>query len=533
MASTLEGLRESLARMPLGQKVRLGAGLLATAGLIWGLSLWATRVRYGVLFSGLRVEDAAPIVEALDGRHVPYRLASGGTSISVPAERVDQLRLELAGEGLPRGGGVGFEIFDKPSFGLSDFVQNVNYRRALERELARTIQGLDVVDSARVHLALPPKALFADERREPSASVVVRLKSQRSLSSNQVRAIGHLVASGVEGLDPARVSVIDGTGRMLSDGTAEQAEAGLSAAQVEAKRSLESNLESTLVALLEPLVGAGHVRARASVELNLARVERVEESYDPDSSVVRSEQKSKSRQTQSSASQGGIPGTASNLPPVEPPAPSAPDTRLNESQSSTLNYEINKVVATIAEPAGTLARQSVAVVVDHATEQASGADGNVTSRRVPRSDEEMRKITDLVRAAAGINVERGDTLIVENVPFDPATAAAIAGSAEDAPGLGLSLWLPTIARYAAPLLAVLLVILLVVRPGLAALRSLRAQAAPAGALPPTVAQLQAALATEPRAEDPAASLRRRLIEAARDNPEAAALVVRGWLSGQE
>jgi len=530
MASMIEGLRESLARMPLGQKVRLGAGVVATVGLVWGLSLWATRVRYGVLFSGLRVEDAAPIVEALDGRHVPYRLAAGGTSIAVPAERVDQLRLELAGEGLPRGGGVGFEIFDKPSFGLSDFVQNVNYRRALERELARTIQGLDVVDSARVHLALPPKTLFADERREPSASVVVRLKSARSLSSNQVRAIGHLVASGVEGLDPARVSVIDGTGRMLSDGTTEEAEAGLSAAQVEAKRSLEGNLETTLVALLEPLVGAGHVRARASVELNQARVERVEESYDPDSSVVRSEQKSRSRQTQSSASSGGVPGTASNLPPADAPQPAAPDTRLNESQSSTLNYEINKVVATIAEPAGTVIRQSVAVVVDHATTEAAGADGKVEARRVPRSEAEMRKITDLVRAAAGINANRGDTLIVENVPFDPTTAAALGGAAEDAPSLVR--WLP-LARYAAPLLGVLALILFVIRPGLAALRALRpVVAAPAG-LPPTVAELQAALSAEPSAQDPAASLRRKLIEAARDNPEAAALVVRGWLADRE
>ncbi len=525
MSAQLDALRQLLGRLTARQKVQIVLAVAATAGLVWAVSAYATRVRYAVLFSNLRSEDAAPVLAALKERRVPYRLGAGGTLVEVPVEQVDELRLDLAAEGLPRSGGVGFEIFDKPAFGMSDFVQNVNYRRALERELARTIQSLDVVDSARVHLALPPETVFAGERREPSASVVLKLKSGRSLSPNQVAAVAHLVASGVEGLDPSRVSVIDGHGRMLSDGGGPEEVETLSSAQLEAKRGLETSLEARLLSILEPVVGAGRVRARATVELSLARVQKVEESYDPDSAVVRSELKTRTRR--GSSGPGGVPGTASNLPGEPPPAVS-PAAGAEESQSSTTNFEISKTVATIAQPPGGVARQSVAVVVDNAVQESPGADGKVERRSVPRSEEEMRKISDLVRAAAGIVEERGDTLIVENIPFEtPAGGPA----SEEGPG-SADWWGPVlqIARYAVLPLAVLLIALLIVRPALSALRGLRAEPA-AGAGLPTVAELQARLA---RGElvaggGPSGDLRQRLLEAARDNPEAAALVVRGWL----
>lgn len=524
MADVVQNMRAGLSRLTPRQRTHIAVALVAIVGIVWGLSLWATRVRYGVLFTNLRGEDAAPVLSALKEKRIPYRLSAGGSVVEVPMERVDELRLELAGEGLPRAGGVGFEIFDKPSFGLSDFVQNVNYRRALERELARTIQTLDSVESARVHLALPPPSVFADEQKSPSASVVVRLRSSRSLSSNQVRAIEHLVASGVDGLDPARVSVIDGHGRMLSGGEARDGGDALSASQLDAKRSIESGLETTLVSILEPVVGAGRVRARATVEMNLARVQKVEETWSPDGAVVRSEQKSRTRR--SATGSGGVPGTASNLPGGAPSA-AATSGGSEEQQATTTNFEISKTVATIQEPSGTLARQSVAVVVDNTVTEAAGPDGKAERKSTPRSDDEMKKITEIVRAAVGIDENRGDVLIVQNIPFDSSASAA---EKEVNPGDRWRFWL-TIARYASLPLAVLLVLLFLVRPGLAAVRSLRTSPGGSGG-PPTIAELQASLAA---GELPAggSTLRRKLIEAAGADPEAAALVVRGWLGAKK
>jgi flagellar M-ring protein FliF len=525
MPSMMDEVRSALERLSLRQKIQIVLAVAALSAVIWGLSAYASRVRYGVLFSNLRGDDAGPVISALKEKQVPYRLGAGGTVVEVPVERVDEVRLELAADGLPRGGGVGFEIFDKPSFGISDFVQNVNYRRALERELARTIQGLDVVDSARVHLALPPAAVFADEHKEASASVVVRLKTGRSLSSDQVRAVTHLVASGVEGLDPARVSVIDGNGRMLSEGGGEDSGDAMSASQLDAKRALETSLETRLVSILEPVVGTDRVRARATVELDMARVQRVEEKYDPDFAVVRSEQKSKSRR-QAGAS-GGVPGTASNLPGGTP-VPAAGASGADESQSSTTNFEINKTVATIAEPVGKLSRQSVAVVVDNAVVETPAADGKTERKATPRTEQEMRKITDLVRAAAGINETRGDVLIVENIPFDGSAASALDTRQERSDRWGIVI---QIARYAALPLAVLLVVLLAIRPAIAALRGLRAPVVSSRQRPPSIAELQASIeaGSLPAAAAISGDLRRKLIEAASQHPEAAALVVRGWL----
>jgi flagellar M-ring protein FliF len=288
---------------------------------------------------------------------------------------------------------------------------------------------------------------------------------------------------------------------------------------------MESRIESTLVEILEPLVGRGRVRARATVELNGARVQRVEETYDPDGTVVRSEVKSRTRTT--GAGQGGVPGTASNLPGGTPVAAAGAGGQA-DSQSSTTNFEINKTVATIAEPVGRLVRQSVAVVVDHAVRTDVSDSGEETRQPVPRTEEEMRKITDLVRAAVGIDHERGDVLIVENVPFeesgDPAVDATDPGV--DWVHVGLQ-----IARYGALPLAVLLVAMLVIRPGIAALRSLRQPAGSAG-VPLTVAELQARIG-EGGAAVGGSDLRRKLIEAASEDPAAAALVVRGWMGSRE
>ncbi len=523
MPALLAPLREAWDRLSGAQRVRLVLAVVGLVGLVWGVSLYATRVRYGVLFSHLDTDDAAQVMAALRERQVPYRVAAGGTVIEVPAPRVDELRIELAGEGLPRGGGVGFEIFDKPAFGMSDFVQNVNYRRALERELARSIQTLEAVESARVHLALPRPSVFADEAREPSASVIVRLRGGSALPSEQARAIAHLVASGVDGLEPRHVSIVDAQGRMLHAG-GEAEPLGLSGSQLEAKRQREREIERTLVSILEPVVGRGRVRASATVELDYRRVERVEETFDPESAVVRSEVRTKTRSE--SAGTGGVPGTASNLPD-EAGGPAAAALGGQESQSTTTNFEVAKTVETIEEPVGRMVRQSVAVIVDHALVTRTDAQGATVREMAPRSEEEMNRIRDIVRAAVGYDAARGDVLIVENVPFEAPPEEPVPGSASGA-------WLdlvPRVARYAALPAAVLLIILLVVRPGIAVLRELRSRASSGTALPATVAELQARLSRgELSTGAPGApGLRGRLIQAAAEDPQAAALVVRSWL----
>lgn len=521
MPNSLEDIRNSFNQLTTGQKLRLVVAALATLGLVWGMVQYATRIRYDALFTGLSADDAAGVVASLREQNVPYRLSSGGRVIEVPVEQIDELRMGLAGEGIPRGGGVGFEIFDKPAFGLSDFVQNVNYQRALERELGRTIQSLDSVESARVHLALPPESVFADEKQEASASVVVRLKGAGSLPADRVRAVAHLVASGVEGLDPARVSVVDSNGRMLLDGESDDNDQSLSATQLDAKQTMEKRIESILVAILEPVVGPGKARARATVQLETSRVERVEERYDPNGAVVRSEQKSKMRNEGSAT--GGVPGTESNLPGGTNVGSASGGKQ--DSQTSTTNFEINKTISTIAEPRGTLLRQSVAVVIDHGSSATQDANGNEARESVPRSDEEMRKIRDLVRAAVGIDETRGDVLTVENIPFDE----TLAPGAQVEQGLDWVHLTIQIVRYGALPLAALLIALLVVRPGIAVLRSLRgATGSPQGA--PTIAQLQASLGRgELATAEGGGRLRRRLIEATAEDPEAAALVLRGWL----
>ncbi len=526
MAESFENLKAILDRLTPGQKFRILFALIATVGLIWGVSAYATRVRYEVLFDGVDPEESALIVEELKSRNVAYQVSAGGRVIEVPGSRIDELRMELAGEGLPRGGGVGFEIFDKPAFGLSDFVQNVNYRRALERELARSVQSLESVESARVHLALPPKSLFAGEEREPSASVVVKLSKRSGLSGDRVRAITHLVASGVEELDSSRVSVVDSEGRMLTDG--DEDGTTLNASQLEAKHAIEARIENTLVAILEPIVGAGNVRARATVELETASIERIEERYDPDGAVVRSEQKNKMKANGGSG--GGVPGTASNVPGGSPTGVRSGTTQ--DSQQSVTNFEINKTISTIDEPRGTLLRRSVAVVVDNVTRKASDSgdpaadDEAAETTSVPRTPEEMRKITALVRAAVGIDESRGDVLIVENFPFDDELDDSPADFEQGTDWVTL---IGFFLRYLTVPLAVALIALFIVRPGIAALRSLRTHDA-GGTGPVTVGELQARLGGVAALDSGGGSkLRQKLIEAAGEDPAAAALVVRGWL----
>ncbi|MBI2841061.1 MAG: flagellar M-ring protein FliF, partial [Acidobacteria bacterium] len=265
---------------------------VSVGGFIFGLVYFMNRVEYVVLYANISPEDANAVVDRLKEQKVLYQLDDGGRTVRVPSDRVDEMRILMAGSGMSVGGGVGFEIFDKTSFGVTDFVQQVNYKRALEGELARTIAGLTEVSQARVHLVLPKETLFATEEGEGKASVVVKLKMGRALTQSAVTGIVNLIASSVDGLRPESVSVLDAYGRLLSKPSAGDVNEMLTEAQSRLKADVERQTSAKIVSILEPIVGEGRVRANVTAELDLDKVEETEEKFDPQSTVVRSQQKS-------------------------------------------------------------------------------------------------------------------------------------------------------------------------------------------------------------------------------------------------
>lgn len=504
--AALSQIRAIIERLTLGQKIGIVLAALSTMGLIWGVVQVAGREHFEVVFAGLEPSDATDIATRLREEGIPYQLAPGGRAIEVPASRVDEVRLTLSSAGLPRGGGAGFELFDSSTFGMSDFVQNINYRRALERELERTIERLDDVARARIHVAVPADSLFVDEQREAKASVVVQL-ARGTLRAEEIAAITHLVSSAVDGLSPSRVSVVDTTGRVLSDGQGDSTLPALTATQLGLKTETENLLTAKIIAILGPIVGAGRVRARADVTLDFTRVQRTEEVYDPAGVVVRSEQKAKEKRQ--GARQGGAPGVASNLPPAS--APSAGSGSLEETSQKTTNFEINRTVSNITEAVGSIKRLAVAVVVDDA--QVIDDSGDVTT--APRDAAQMVKITELVKAVVGYDVDRGDVLTVENIVFSIATPTVPLPPS----GLNTRFWIE-VARYVALIVAVLVVLLFVIRPAHRAIQA---------ALAPAVAG-SAAAALVPREVE---KMRRHLIEMSASEPEGAARILSAMMTEKE
>lgn len=383
--------------------------LLFTAWLFY----LALREDYQLLYSELQPEDANSVVSKLKAKKIPYRLAEGGTAIKVPSDKLAEARLELASDGLPRSGRMGFEIFDKTSWGVTDFAEQVNYRRALEGELERTIRSLVEVQQARVHLALPKDSLFLQQKEESKASVVIKLKGDRELSPQSISGIRHLVASAVEGLRPENVSIVDAHGRMLSHSPLPDNQ-NLSLPELELVRSVERELANKVVAILEPVVGVGKVRANAAVELSLNTTEQTEEIYDPSRVAILSQQKTQEEIPR--VYPAGVPGTRSNQ--QDAGVRSAGSPLVGYKQNEVTNYEISKTVRRTLIPKGEIKRLSLAVVIDDKTIYNKDKDGKVTVASAPRTPEEIEHIRGLVQSAVGYNQARGDRVTVENISFD-------------------------------------------------------------------------------------------------------------------
>jgi flagellar M-ring protein FliF len=333
--------------------------------------------------------------------------------------------LTLASEGLPQGGGIGFEIFDRKNFGMTEFVQKLNYQRALQGELSRTIAQLNGVEQARVHLVIPEKSLFKDNEKPATASIVLKMKSNRALRDSEVQGVVHLVSSSIEGMDPEHVTVLDSRGKILTKGGSSDPTSRMTSAMQETQRAYEKNVEDSIQTLLDRIVGGGKSVARVTAAFDFKQVERLEEKFDPESIAVRSEQRTEEKGASTNAATG-VPGVQTNL--GRNAATAGGTTGGGSKNDETLNYEVSRSTAKIIEPVGALSKISVAVLVDGKYEApAAVKEGQVAKAKyVPRSPDELQKIETLVKSAVGFNPERGDQLSVQNIPFqDTGEAGAI------------------------------------------------------------------------------------------------------------
>jgi flagellar M-ring protein FliF len=390
------GMQDSVAgfmrRLTLAQKAVLaGTTVAVVAGMIALVTL-VNRPTLGTLFSNLNEQDASKIVAKLKEQQIPYALEDGGKTVLVPSDQVYDLRLSLAGEGLPQSSVIGYEIFDRTNLGVSDFVQKVNYRRALEGELARTILQLQEVEGARVHLAVPERALFKEDEKPVTASVVLKLRSGKPLGRDAVQGITHLVSSSIEGLDPSNVTVVDERGTLLSDAERPESVSALTSTQYELQEKVEQHLAQKARSLLESVVGSGNCIVQVHAELDFRQVERTLEQYDPERTAVRSEEMNE--ETVAGADSG----------------------RGSQRTNSITNFEINKSVEHIVESVGSVRRLSVAALVNGVPTTVE-RDGQTVTEVAPRPQEEMDKLTELVRKAVGFSPERRDEVTVTNLTF--------------------------------------------------------------------------------------------------------------------
>ncbi|MDR3158170.1 MAG: flagellar M-ring protein FliF [Zoogloeaceae bacterium] len=476
----LARLRESLGRLNSQQKLMLAVAVAAIVAILAGAYLWTRQPDYRVLFANFSEKDGGAIIDALAQANVPYRYSENGAAILVPAAQVHDARLRLASQGLPRGGSIGFELMENQKFGSSQFAEQVNYQRALQGELERTIESISAVQSARVHLAIPKPSVFVREEQKPTASVLLHLFPGRSLDAAQVAGVSHLIASSVPQLPLTNVNIVDQNGNLISQLRDKFTEAGLDSNQLKYVREVENSIIERIQNILTPVLGEGNYRAQVAADLDFSHVEQTAETFGPnanrDAASIRSEQVSESANL-NQPPPGGIPGALTNQPPVPataplsqpavtPPAgeaggpavtPQTPNPRdpnrgqvdaagvyaplnpvsppLATQKGVTTNYEVDKTIRYTRQSAGAVRRLTAAVVVNYRMiKDKSGAE-----KPGPLPEEEIEKIRNLAREAMGYNEARGDSLSIANVSF---TAEA------QAEGAGIPLWKDpeTIAR---------------------------------------------------------------------------------------
>ena len=428
-AQRLSSFPSSITQMRGNPRAPLIIALAVLIAVVVGLVLWSRAPDYKVLYSNLSDRDGGAIVAALQQANIPYKLSEGGGAIMVPAEQVHEMRMRLAQQGLPKSGSVGFELLDNQKFGISQFAEQVNYQRALEGELERTIQSISTVQSARVHLAIPKQSVFVRDAEPPSASVMVDLYPGRVLDEGQVNAITHMVASAVPQLSPRNVTIVDQDGNLL---TQPSAGTGLDATQLKYVKQVERDTQQRIDAILAPLFGAGNAHSQVSADVDFSKVEQTAETYQPNGgnpsqSAIRSQQSTSDTQMQQ-AGASGVPGALSNQPPQATQAPvdapngasgAAASTPVSDHKDSTTNYELDKTVRHFQQGGGGIKRLSVAVVVNYLPH--TDAKGHTTQQALPA--DKLAQVEQLVKDAMGFDAKRGDSVNVVNslftLPVDP------------------------------------------------------------------------------------------------------------------
>jgi flagellar M-ring protein FliF len=453
-------------KLTVVQRVWIAVIAVAIIGGLSATSHWNQERDFKPLFSGVAAEDAGPLLAKLREMTVEYRLADNGTTVLVPSAKVAELRIEMASAGLPKSGRIGFELFDKANFGASEFAEQVNYHRAIEGELERSIMSIREVEQARVHLTLAKDSLYTEQRQPAKASILVKLRHQAALSPQNVAAICQLTASAVPGLAPEQVSLVDTAGNLLNRPRASASPEGESnEASLDYRKGVERDLQNKIAATLEPMLGMEHFRAGVSADVDMSSGEQSEEVYDPTKSVMTQSQTSQDGPAAQMAA--GIPGTASNLP--KPAAKPVSGSSNYSRHTENISYQSSRTVKHTKLPQGSIKRLSLSVLVDH-TVRFEGAKRVIEAP----SAEKLKVIKDLVTAAAGLDTARGDQLVVESFPFESTVAAEAVTMTPEAPaapaptGVMLPAWLKnkrsmTIAGIGAGALIALLVGFLIMR----------------------------------------------------------------------
>jgi flagellar M-ring protein FliF len=549
----MDQFKKMVANLTIAQRLTIALAALAVVGGLFAFVKWRQESDFRPLYTTLAAEDAGAVVQKLKEAGIQYRLADNGSTIQVPSAKVAEMRLEMASAGLPKSGRIGFELFDKTNFGATEFVEHINYRRALEGELERTVMSLAEVEQARVHVTFPKESVYLEAREPAKASVVVRLRAGAQLVPQNVTAVQHLLASAVEGLAPEAVSVLDVTGHLLSRPHSLAASDGSDASDrmMELRQSMERDLVAKINSTLEPLLGADKFRAGASVDCDLTSGDQSEEIFDPNRSVMVSSQKSED--TSNTGGAAGVPGTASNLPRPAPRPPAA--LAGNSRRTESIAYQSSRMVKHTKLPEGTVKKMSLSVLVDQSVHW-EGQGKNLHRVLEEPSAKTLKAIRDLVAAATGFSTERGDQLTIESLPFESTLnleppPAALSAPAPSGVSLNLPPWLSKILQNRLVLIGVALAvgfILVMLRRLIVKMFKKKATATASAALPPGTepaqvagshlaqvdeeAELQAQLdaAAFKETTKKAAVLVKRLKDNIDKDPVIPSHIVRGWVN---
>ena len=439
----LSQLKNAFSNLSLGKKITLATLILGSvAGFIF-LMNWSGQSEFQPLYANLDSEDASAILSKLKEQKIEYRIASNGKTILIPEQHIYEIRMQLAAAGLPQGSGIGFEIFDNTKLGMTAFAQNVNFQRALQGELARTINKIEEVESSRVHIVLTEKSLFVEEEAPATASVVLKLRPGKWLNQNQVKGIVHLVSSSVARLTAENVTVVDSNGKLLAGADETSSFGSLSSDQLDYQARVERKLENRVRTMLESALGENKAIVRLSCSFDFKKQERTEELYLPDNRVVRSEQVLNEITNERGKNPQGIPGIRSNMPGDSTAGQQIKSTGNNssfEKKDHTVNYEIGKVISHINDPVGELTRISIAVLVDGTYKRGAKGRGKGEWEYVPRTAEEMTKFENIVKRAVNFDASRGDEVDIVNIPFETTKLE------EDTPAPE-SEWLEVLKKY--------------------------------------------------------------------------------------